>query len=128
MRKGVCKHYNGPPVLHGGTCIAGVEVKKRFTPPLPCFARNHHIGQCSLYQEPSSDEIKAAEDEINKAIENALSAVPLANQLKQQHSDQAGSGTVECPVCSCELKYSVSACNNHIRMKCVTDDCLDLVE
>ena len=107
MNKGTCRHYNGIVALRGGACKAGVNVKQQFKPPFPCFKRNHDRQTCALYQEPSPEQVKESEDGINKAIAKITTVLPMAEQLKQKHADEGGSGVVDCPVCKSKLSYSV---------------------
>lgn len=38
------------------------------------------------------------------------------------------SGTMECPLCQQDLKFSIAPTNQHCRAKCSTEKCINIVE
>lgn len=55
-------------------------------------------------------------------IDNVVSAI-LEIRTKYE-KDKQPSGSITCPECGGELRYSVASCNKHIWGACTTKNCL----
>jgi len=125
MKKtGQCLHFNG---IQNKKCRIGLPMTEN-QPGIPCikkFSKDHY---CEKYEEPSESDIKESQAEWDEVMNKLMIVMPLAEELKAYHKNHGGSGSRECPVCKGKIYYSVASSNNHIHMKCETDNCIKFME
>lgn len=145
---GWCVNYSGfmDRLMEKTHCDAGVEyesVKKpiEFTysygkdfhkyksnAAYPCFKDEHGLTNgCNKCRFPSSDEIKAHDEETTGHITKMLKArAAIIAEIK----DKRGvSGVMDCPCCDGgKLSYSRASCNGHVHARCSTKDCVAWME
>lgn len=151
MRKGTCKFHIGS--WHNTHCAAGVEYKSVLTEPerlegsafrYPCVqcwkwwgkdglsadqqAEFEKRGTCQKYTEPTTDEIKAYDAEVEAYTKRFLLTLPLIKRIKNEHNGTDWAGTVTCPVCHQRLYMTHAAYNGHVWGNCETEGCLKWME
>lgn len=65
-------------------------------------------------------------DDDRKPIEQMLTA--LAAVKAATHGERGVSGSIACPICGGQLRYSVARSNGHIWGACVTPDCVRWIQ
>lgn len=128
MMPGVCKHFTGfqkPP------CKKGVDYRSHvggeefgWAARLPCVkkTKTDSIGRdcvqvpCSLYEEPTKEELEAFEKEMNEYTSQAMAALVLIGLAK------GNTGEVECPRCKKRLRFSKH--KKAVQGQCETKGCL----
>lgn len=136
MQKEVCIHYNGVynPMIKPNVCEKGIAYRELvggensgWIIRLPCFKEHKTDIKCELYLEPTSEQLKEWEDKWEKELEKVEIAMSLLGILKEENPD-GGSGTQKCPCCRKELLWSISPTNNHGRLVCETENCVNIIE
>lgn len=138
-----CVHFNG---IQNDTCRAGCHYDKMdegrrvpYRAALPCFkvnqeeqqvldARGVEQASCEHRRFPTDEEIVAAENEMNDAIEKVLLAQRVIEPIRKEHAGENWSDVLECPNCKGRLHVRHAACNGHVRAKCETEGCVSWVE
>ena len=145
MQAGNCKHYCGTmgnAKGEKGCCNAGVNLRQHvggedtgWVIRLPCLKTNRDeprcgpVVPCSLYTEPTPEEIATDQAEWKEMFERAEKLFPLMNDLKKKHRKTGGSGVMECPQCGkVALNWRVSSYNGHVWLQCQTPDCVCIIE
>lgn len=141
MKVGTCIHFNG--VQHD-QCDAGVNYDsfapaKRMRSELPCIKVLGGLPSwdgeksCPLYLDPTPEQIKAFEFDLEKAIEGV--AISRNAIIEHTHYDfkarprRGGHGTIDCPVCGTgQMSYTISGYNGHMSARCTTKDCVNWIE
>lgn len=131
-----CKHYRG---MHEKTeCEAGIKFSDlvgRGTPgwfeKCPCFGPGGEACEKSEY--PTDEELKAAEEAMNRRFENigkARAAIVSHLGGPWKKGTPGGSGIIDCQVCGEEesLRFSRAGHNGHIHAGCETDGCVRWME
>lgn len=131
LKKGTCLHFNG---IQNKLCEKGVNYRKLvggedfgMAVRTPCFKKHKSSINCDLYQDPTIEQIKEDEDSWNTAIERLQKVLPLLVKLKEENPN-GGSGTQECPCCNKDLQWSISSINNHGRLVCESENCINMIE
>jgi hypothetical protein len=131
MKKGTCVHFNG---IQHETCEAGLNMRKvtsgeacGWAARMACIQNDQTEAVCENYTEPTDEQIKASNEELDKLMENMKLVYPLISKFKQENPS-GGQGEVECPVCKGVMQYSVSGYNLHCHGKCKTEGCLSWME
>lgn len=134
MQFGHCKQYNGM-VFHRDNCNAGVNVRALvggedfgWLKRIPCFTEHRSPVECSLYEEPTQQEINAHEEEIDAAMQRMMLVLPVIREVKSAFKGKNWSGSRTCPVCSGVLHLSISSCNGHVHGRCETSGCVHWME
>lgn len=156
MRKGTCKFYNGDH--HNKTCDAGVEYRSVTTRPddidgvafrKPCVdwgkvktspmsagqaKQWNQRGTCPKFQEPTDQEVKDYEAEMDAYCQRMEKVWKLVGELKQQHKNQSWASVVTCPACGGKLHVRLIAFDGmegpqqHAHGRCETKDCANWME
>ncbi len=137
LKQGTCKYYNGvwgPGLSHDKKCGKGVDYRKLvggdkhgWVKRIPCFKKHETDIKCDLYIEPTPEEIEQAEKDWNEWVDRTIPVLNLMPKLKEENPS-GGSGVMKCPVCENQLHWSVAALNLHVRLRCVKDGCVSIVE
>lgn len=155
LRKGECKHYAG---LRAGTCEAGVCYRDVTPEPdapgiiyrLPCIQEHgpglaklaesskDKKGTCPKYEEPTPEEIKAAEkaDEemMAAAVARAEKIAPAIAELRREAGPKGQRRSLvkdfdPCPACGTgKLRLSIAGYNGHIHGRCTTAGCISFMQ
>lgn len=151
MKQGTCKHYAGD--FHNTHCAAGVCYKDVTTEPenrlgiafrKPCVNWDVTLkrmplsqsqleqwakrGHCDKYQEPSAEEIKAYEAELDAHLNLFKTALPIISRIKKEHKSESWKGVETCPVCKGKLHMTHASINGHVWGQCETKGCLSWME
>ncbi len=95
----------------------------------PCFRHEHPLTNgCPKCRFPTSEEIKAHDDEMNGHIKKMFSARSAIVAELDRLQMKGGGGVMECPVCKGRLRYSRAASNGHIHARCSTEGCVSWME
>lgn len=136
MKSDVCIHYNGVynPMIKPNVCEKGIAYRELvggensgWIIRLPCFKSHDTNIKCELYLEPTTEELNQWEKKQDEHVNRMLASLPLLEKLKSQNK-KGGSGTCECPLCKGELNWSISPTNNHGRLVCETENCVNIIE
>lgn len=132
-KRGCCVHYEAwwPPSLTKA-CRAGVVYAKLTgTEPgegarLPCIPLSAHRLQapviCNSRQEPTEEQIDAWRAYVEGSfgrIKGALAAVEAAHVRTGRWA-----GTIRCPTCGNDLRWSKARSNGHVHGRCETTGCV----
>ena len=150
MQKGTCKHFNG--TWHNKECMAGVcyadviprpddNLGRAFRVPCRIIEGTEYDqlnagqksgyderGTCDKFEEPTDEEIREHDEEIEAAVQRHMRTLPLIAKVKEEQEGRDWQGVVSCPVCSGKLHLSHSAYNGHVWGRCDTEDCLSWME
>lgn len=134
MKKEVCIHFNGVLNAEVELCGGGVNYRELvggedlgWVIRTPCFKSHETNIKCSLYTEPTDEQLKEYEDSWNKALDRIEIAISLLTILKEENPE-GGSGIQKCPCCSKKLHWSISSVNNHGRLVCESENCINMIE
>lgn len=88
---------------------------------------------CAMRDLFTAAEIEAQriEDEqwMRKCEQRLMATLPLVEQIKKQHAGRNAAGWQKCHVCiKGTIEWRLSAYNNHIAMRCSTQDCVAFME
>lgn len=137
-----CRHHRSPKALEH-ECALGVDInailpRKTFgyhyampcntatsdgTPKCVCGKRDLFT-PAEVAQQDADSEASVAE-----ATKRLLATLPLMEEIKNNHRHQDAAGQVDCPVCGTgKVSYRHAAYNNHVAMRCSTQDCIAFIE
>ena len=80
---------------------------------------------------PAEIEAQRIEDEqwMRECEQRLRATIPLVEQIKKQYAGRNASGARLCPVCQTgTVAWRLSSYNNHIAMRCSTQDCINFME
>lgn len=69
-----------------------------------------------------ADETRETKDKCDKSIADTLRALQAVMAVTQ--GARGVHGTITCPICGGDLRYSVAASNGHVWGACSTSDCV----
>ncbi|MGF7162674.1 hypothetical protein FHS85_004329 [Rhodoligotrophos appendicifer] len=125
VQKGSCRHYRDS-VLLGMACQKGVAVLEHCQAAgggidtLPCKSHGRGCFTCTLYQEPSTQELEEQARFFHEALERAAT---VRRTLSQADPRPGSSGSLPCPVCGEKLSWSRDG-QGEISARCSTDGCV----
>lgn len=147
MNKDTCKHFRSS--FHNDTCACGV-VYKDVVPNwdqttgralrFPCRTKAdpkdtpsqlehfNNRGKCDKLELPTKEELEQNEKEIQKAINEFKTVLPIVAEVKKKHKGKSWKGVEVCPVCKGSLHLTHAAINGHVWGKCETEGCLAWME
>lgn len=119
-----CVHFNG---MQNDKCKAGIAYNTFWPGKLPCLGIGPDTQVCNSCRFPTPDEVQTEITELTtrySKIQSAFDAVSVSAQSMGYRKGSGGQGSIECPICKGELRYSVAGCNGHIHAKCMTTGCV----
>ena len=135
MASKFCKHYRG--MFKTDKCEAGVDFlslehygTRKFREFCPCFGADS-AGHCEMSEYPTPEEMAKEDRELDELFENvstARTAIVEKCNGPWKRGMPGVTGTVECPVCGGDLRFSRAAYNGHVHASCKTKDCLSWME
>ena len=137
-----CRHHSHPkPLEHA--CALGIDIneilpRKTFgyhyampcntatndgTPKCVCGKRDLFTPAEVAQQDADSE---AAADECERYL---LATLPLMAEIKKGNRGKDATGRSECPVCKTgRVTWTHAGSNNHVAMRCSTQDCIAFIE
>ena len=134
MNKLVCKHFNGVTAI---TCKAGVDYRKHVDGPefgwlqrLPCIKISdaNNVVACEKYQELSEAELLEQAQQFDAIVAAIKLLSPAIARIKANQRGRDWQGVIECPVCKNRLHIEHIGYNGHVRARCETQNCFNMME
>jgi hypothetical protein len=135
-----CDHYNGVQMLGRSQkkCGAGIDPIYSFCDgnsfgwvnKAPCFSRNADAPICPQAKFPTPSEIAEREAKFNAYLEDFMNWMPKARDaiVALSKASKTNAGTIDCPKCKAELRWTLAPSNGHVHAKCQTEGCLQWME
>lgn len=130
MIKHSCKHFTSP--IHNDSCRAGVNyvnlaggTRFGYLVRIPCSnssALSEDVVTCDKKEDYTLDEINKKEEAFELRANHMVTAIEIIQ--KKVGKSRGCSGSIDCPECGKDLKYSVASGNGHIWAKCSTPGCI----
>lgn len=136
-----CRHHESPePLEH--RCAIGVDIgailpRNTFGHhyAMPCnTATSPGVKKCACDKRSLFTDAEVAQQDadsetaVRGATQRLLATLPLIERIKSENSGDA-SGSETCPVCvTGTVHWSLCGFNNHIAMRCTTQDCIAFME
>lgn len=136
MRKWTCKHFNGfyGPGMKVKQCDNGIEYRSLvggkdngWIIRTPCFEKHETTVKCESYTEPTESDLEQFAKEDNIFQKKLNKQIAFTFEIKKQNN-WGGSGKDKCPLCGGVINWSISSFNGHVRLKCETDGCTNIME
>lgn len=137
-----CRHHESPePLEHRcaiGIDIAAILPRNTFGHhyAMPCnTATSATVKKCvcdkrSLFTDAEVAQQDADSDAAVREMTQRLEAtLPLIANIKERHRGADAHGFAPCPVCKTgHVDWRLCGSNNHIAMRCTTQDCIAFME
>jgi hypothetical protein len=127
-----CIHFTG---IQNQTCKANVPYEKardESTKPYKFACLDADTDVCPLREYPTSEQVDAAEAEMNRRLDQLRVAMPACRadaKSKGFGKGHGGQSSIACPVCeSGTLRYSVAGYNGHMHGRCTTEGCMSWMQ
>lgn len=120
-----CIRFNERPARGPGTYIKAGEAVVH----TPFDRRGHEMVPCSLYVDPTPEQVQAERAEADAHLAKTVAAIKVAGQWRVRPKPaQDRAEVVECPICKGRLHLSQSAYNGHVHGACETEGCVRWME
>lgn len=128
-----CRHYSYEGGMKGGPlCAAGVDLRAPGINVLPCMPKDKERPPCDKRAEYTDDERAAWEaytDEGMKRWAVIMQQMPGSSTDRKNRPEWGKRGEFACPGCNAgTVHWARSSYNGHLRARCTTAHCFDVIE